>query len=198
MTASGQILAAFSSYGLPVLFAVVLLGSAGLPVPGVVVVIAAGALVKLGEMNFGWVLVLTWAGAVLGDNLGYAIGRYGGQRLVDWLIRRIGGESQFRRAQSFAARWGGLGVFFSRWVLTPLGSLLNLTSGMAAYPYRRFLLFDVAGETLWAIEYVVLGELLSDRVATLVDLATEVPWVLVGLAGTVIFGRLLVKYLRRS
>jgi membrane-associated protein len=194
---SGQLLAAFALYGLPVLFGVVLLGSAGIPVPGVVLVIAAGALVQQGEMNLWWVLGLTCSAAILGDNLGYAIGLSGGRRLAHRITRRVG-ESHLRDAEALARKWGGLGIFFSRWLLTPLGSSLNLASGMAAYPYLRFLLFDVSGEVLWTLEYVLLGELLSDRIGTLMDLLGQLPWVVLGLISAAIFGRSIGRHLRKS
>lgn len=197
MSLSGELLASFVMYGLPVLFGVVMLGSAGLPVPGVVLVIAAGALVRLGEMNFWLVLVLSGSAAILGDNIGYAIGRYGGRRLLRRALGWLGGERRLDDAQALARKWGGPGIFLSRWLITPLGALLNLACGMAGYPYRRFLLFDVAGEILWAVEYVLLGELLSDRIATLMDLVDEAPWVAVGLVGAVIFGAAIFRRLRK-
>ena len=198
MSLSGQLLAAFALYGLPVLFGVVLIGSAGIPVPGVVLVIAAGALVQQGEMNLWWVLGLTCSAAILGDNLGYAVGLSGGRRLARRVSRPLGAESHLRDAEALARKWGGLGIFFSRWLLTPLGSSLNLASGMAAYPYLHFLLFDVSGEVLWTIEYVLLGELLSDRIGTLLDLLGQLPWVVLGLISAAIFGRSLVGYLCKS
>jgi membrane-associated protein len=195
---SGQLLAALALYGLPVLFGVVLLGSAGIPVPGVVVVIASGALVHLGEMNLWWVLGLTCSGAILGDSIGYAIGRFGGRRLARRITNRFGVEGHLHHAEALAERWGGVGIFLTRWLLTPLGAALNLVSGMAVYPYHRFLLFDVPGDVLWTIEYVLLGELLSDRIATLVELLGQVTWVVVGLIGVAIFGWNLVRYLGKS
>ncbi len=197
MSLSGQLLADFSLYGLPVLFGVVLLGSAGLPVPGVVLVIAAGALVQQGDMNLWWVLGLTCSAAILGDSLGYAVGRFAGRSLVCRIVARVDGEDHWQRAEELARRWGGLGIFFSRWLLTPFGAPLNLISGMAEYPYPRFLFFDISGEILWTLSSVLLGEVLSDRLATVVQLAGQVPWVVVGLVGAVIFGRSLVRYLRK-
>ena len=195
---SGQLLAAFALYGLPVLFGVVLLGSAGVPIPGVVVVIVAGALVQQGELNLWWVVGLACSAAILGDNIGYALGRFGRHHLAHRFIWRLGGESRLKDAEALAGKWSGFGIFLSRWLLTPFGALINLASGMGAYPYPRFLLFDVSGEVLWAIEYVLLGELLSNRIATVMDLLGQVSWVVVGLIGAIIFGWLIVRRLRQS
>jgi membrane-associated protein len=198
MSLSGQLLAAFALYGLPVLFGVVMLGSAGLPVPGVVLVIAAGALVQQGELGLLWAIGLACGAAVAGDNIGYAIGRFGGRRLARRISRRFGAEGQLRHAEALAGKWGGLGIFLSRWLLTPFGAPLNLASGMADYPYLRFLLFDISGEILWAVGYVLLGELLSDRIGTVMDLIGQLPWVVIGLIGAVLTGRSIVRLLCKS
>jgi membrane-associated protein len=195
---SGQLLAAFALYGLPVLFGVVLLGSAGIPLPGVVLVIAAGALVRHGELNLWWVIGLACGAAILGDSTGYAIGLFGGRRLALRVTGRFGDERQLHHAEALARKWGGLGIFFSRWLVTPFGSAINLASGMAAYPYLRFLFFDISGDVLWTIEWVLLGEMLSDRIGTLIDLVGQVPWVVVGLIGAAIFGRSIVGRLHKS
>ncbi len=197
MSLSGELLASFVTYGLPVLFGVVMLGSAGLPVPGVVLVIAAGALVRLGEMNFWLVLGLSCSAAILGDNIGYAIGRYGGRRLALRVFARLGGQSRLHQVETLAGKWGGPGIFLSRWLITPVGALFNLIFGMTGYSYRRFLFFDVAGEILWAIEYVFLGELLSDRIPALMELVDEAPWVVLGLVGAIIFGVAILRRLRK-
>jgi membrane protein DedA with SNARE-associated domain len=67
---------------------------------------------------------------------------------------------------------------------------------MAAYPYLRFLACDATGELLWAAEYVLLGALLSDRVADLIALLGNLSWLLVGLVGAAVFGWLLLGLLR--
>jgi len=109
------------------------------------------------------VLTVASAGSVLGDQIGYGLGRWGG-RLAEGFSRKLGGEEKLKSAEAFAKRWGGTGIFFSRWLVTPLGPWLNLTSGMAAYSWPRFVFWDVIGEVLWVVLYVMLGELFSDRV----------------------------------
>jgi membrane protein DedA with SNARE-associated domain len=190
-------LSAFALYGLPVLFTMVMLGSAGLPIPGFILVIAAGALVEQGQMNLWAVLGLTFAAAVVGDSLGYLIGLRGGRPLAYRLAGKFGRENTLRRAEGWAMHWGGLGIFLSRWLITTLGAALNLISGMTAYPFRRFLLFDIPGQIIWTIETVLIGVLLSDRLAYVLDLQGQVPWIVIGLIGVIIFGRALFGYLRR-
>src|SRR5207302_1050194 len=149
VTLTDQLLAAFSQYGLPLMFGVITIASAGVPLPITLMLVAAGSFVALGEMKFWQVVVVASAAAVLGDQIGYALGRWGGHRVAGRVNRKKARAAQMRRAEKFARRWGGAGIFFSRWLVTPLGPWINLSSGMAAYPWARFLCWDIVGEVLW-------------------------------------------------
>jgi membrane protein DedA with SNARE-associated domain len=190
-----QLLAALSLYGLPVLFGVLVIGCAGIPLPGSLMLVAAGSFTQFGEMKLWQVITVASAASVLGDQIGYGLGRWGG-RLAERFSRRLGGEEKLKRAEEFAKRWGGTGIFFSRWLVTPLGPWLNLTSGMAAYSWPRFLLWDVLGEVTWVVLYVMLGKFFSDRVQALAEILGSLAWVIAGLVLTVILGWQLAKYFR--
>jgi membrane-associated protein len=158
--------------------------------------VAAGSFVEQGELDLWPVLALSAAGAVLGDNIGYAAGRWGGRRLTRRLGRFVGGEEKVEKAEAWLKRREGAGVFLSRWLLTPLGPVVNLTAGATRYPWPRFLLYDVLGEALWVALYVLLGKLFSDRVQALSDLLGDFTWALLALVAAVILGALLFKHLR--
>jgi membrane protein DedA with SNARE-associated domain len=189
-----QLLAALSQYGLPVLFGVIVIAAAGIPLPISMMLVAAGSFVELGEMKLWQVIVVASAGAVIGDQIGYALGRWGGHRLVARIRRRGNGSNKIAHAQAFAKRWGAAGIFLTRWLITPLGPWLNLTSGMAGYPWIRFFVWDVLGEVLWVVLYVLLGMLFSDRVQALAEILGNLAWVIVGLIAAVILGWKLLKY----
>ena len=87
----------------------------------------------------------------LGDQIAYGLARWAGRRLVNRIGRKIGAEKKIKQAEDFTRRWGRSGVFISRWLVTALGPWVNLASGIAAYPWRRFLLWDVLGEVLWVV-----------------------------------------------
>ena len=101
-------------------------------------------------------------------------------------------------AEDWLKRRGGAGVFLSRWLLTPLGPVVNLTSGATRYPWPRFLLFDVLGEALWVVLYVWLGKLFSDRVQAMSDLLGDFTWALLGIAAAVLLGLFLFRQLREQ
>lgn len=196
MSLTDQLLAALGSYGLPVLFGVVTISAVGVPVPVTLMLVAAGSFVQLGQMKLWEVLTVASSAAVLGDQIGYALGRGGGRRLAGRIERRKDGRAIIARTRSFTERWGGAGIFFSRWLVTPLGPWLNLTSGIAGYPWAKFFCWDLVGEVLWVVLYVMLGKVLSDRVQALVEILGNLTWVVVGLLATTLLGWQLLRYLR--
>lgn len=171
-----QILAAVSQYGSPALFAVVTVSAMGVPLPVTLLLIVTGSLVSQGVMNLWWAVAVASAGSVLGDQAGYAIGRWGGIELVDRFSRLLGGRERLEQTQSKARHWGAPGIFFSRWLFTPLGPWINLASGIAAYPWMRFVFWDILGETLGVVIYIVLGRAFSDRVQELEALLGDLTW----------------------
>ncbi len=183
-----QILAALAQYGSPALFAVTAVASIGIPLPVTLLLIVAGSLVAQGIMPMPLAIALASAGAVTGDQIGYAIGRWGGTALVARFAGVLGGRQRLADAEARARRWGGLGVFFSRWLVTPLGSVINLSSGIAEYSWVHFLVWDVAGEVLGAALYIFLGYKFSDRVIELSDLMSNLTWAVVVLLVTVWLG----------
>lgn len=196
MSLSEYLLSTLGVYGLPVLFGVLLIGSIGVPMPASLMLIAAGSFVEQGEFNQWSVLALAASGAILGDNIGYALGRWGGRRLAKRMSRWVGGEERLQYAEDWLMRWGGTGVFLSRWLLTPLGPPINFTSGLAGYPWPRFLLFDLAGEALWVVLYVMLGKIFSDRVQAMSEFLGDFTWMIVGLIFVIVLGWKLWQYLR--
>jgi membrane-associated protein len=193
-----QVLAALSLYGLPVLSGLIFLTSFGIPLPATFVLVAAGSFVQLGDMNLWGVVVLGAVAAVVGDQVAYAIGRWGGHRLAKRLTGWFGGEKQLDGAEQAVNRWGWAGIFFTRWLVTPLSPYVNYTSGITGYPYRRFLLWDVTGELVWVTLYVVAGMQFSDRVQALIETLGNLAWVEIGLIAAAIFGWLLYRNLRKS
>ncbi|MGC9945068.1 MAG: DedA family protein [Bryobacteraceae bacterium] len=193
-----QILAAFAQYGSPVLFAVVTIASIGVPLPVSLLLIVTGSLVAQGVMPMWWAIALATAGSVIGDQVGYAIGRWGGAALVARFGGMLGGPPRIAAAEAHARRWGGPGVFLTRWLVTPLGSLINFTSGIAEYPWMRFLLWDALGEALGAAIYIVLGRVFSDRVLELDAALGDFTWTILALAAAVALGWMLWQYLRRQ
>jgi membrane-associated protein len=192
-----QLLSLLSLYGTPALFLILAIASAGLPLPVVLLLVAAGSFVEQGEMKLWQVLTFGVAGAVAGDQVGYWIGRKGGPELVEWITKKMGGVGAIEKAEALNRRWGGAAVFFTRWLVTPLGSWINLTSGTSGYRWHRFLFWDCAGQALWVVMYVTLGRVFSDRVEELAQILGNVTWVLVGILAMLFLGWKVVGYFRK-
>jgi len=196
MTPTDQALAWLTTYGLPVLFGVILISAAGIPFPVTPMLIAAGSFAELGELNLWSVISLSICAAVMGDQIGYGIGRWGS----GWAVRIAGwisSEEKWRQAEAAALRWGGPGVFFSRWLFTPFGSCINFASGIAEYSWPRFVVWDVAGNAVWVVLYVMLGKLFSDRVQAMREMIGNLTWAFVGLLACIILGSKLIQFMRR-
>jgi membrane protein DedA with SNARE-associated domain len=196
MSLTDQLLAALLLYGLPVLFGVIVIASVGAPLPVSLMLVAAGSFVEQGEFKLWQVIIVASTAAVLGDQIGYGAARWGGRRLVARITRRVGGEAKILQAEALAKRWGGPGIFFSRWLVTGLAPWLNVTSGIADYPWRRFIFWDLLGEILWVVLYVTLGYIFSDRVQALAEILGNLAWVILGLIVVVILGWKIVQYVR--
>ncbi len=197
MTINDYVLLGLVQYGLPILVAVIVTAAIGVPLPATLLLLTAGAFVEQGQLNLWWVLGLATAAAVAGDHIGYGIGRWGSQPLIARLSRWAGGADRIEQAEQSARRWGGIGIFLSRWLLTPIGPVVNLTSGIARYPVIAFFCFDLAGELLWVVAYVTLGRLFSDQVQNLSSMIGNLSWVLVGIIAMAVMAWLLLRQNRR-
>jgi membrane protein DedA with SNARE-associated domain len=132
-------------YGLSALFATVFVEGFGVPAPGQTLMIAAALLAAHGQLSITVVLVLAWVAAVLGDNLGYIIGRTGGHRLALRLgVRR----SHLERVHGFFTRYGGGIVVVARFV-DGLRQLNGVVAGTAEMPWWRFFAYNALGAGLW-------------------------------------------------
>ena len=196
MSIIDQLLAALVDYGVPLLFAVITIASAGVPFPVSLTLVAAGSFARQGEMNLLPVLVAGSLAAILGDQIGYGLSRWAGRPLVIRISRRLGGEDKIKEAEALSKKWGGPGIFFSRWLVTQLGPWINFTSGIAGYPWGRFILWDVLGEVLWVVLYVMLGYIFSDRVQYISEILGNLGWALFAFIISIILGWKLFRYFR--
>ncbi len=107
-------------------------------------VLASGALPGTGRVSLLALCVLATAGAVIGDSLGYAIGRRYGAAVQRSRLGRVVGETRWLAAESFLRRRGGPAVFLGRFTAL-LRALVPSAAGMAGLPFRTFLLWNAVG-----------------------------------------------------
>lgn len=135
----------------------ILIESAGIPFPGETMLLAVAAYAAQGRLAIQLVVAMGALGALLGANLGYAIGYFGGRPFVERMGRffRIG-PSHFARSELFFARYGGVTVLFARFVLG-LRTWASVMAGMSRMPFWTFQLFSAVGGVAWAILIGTIG-----------------------------------------
>lgn len=128
----------------------------GLFLPGEAAMILGGVIVYQGRAELGPMLAVGCLGAIVGDSVGYWIGRRFGPALRKGPLGRRVGEERWDRASAYLRRRGGRAVFFGRFVGV-LRALLPALAGSAGIPYRTFLPFSIAGGVTWVTAFVLLG-----------------------------------------
>src|SRR5215831_10394945 len=148
-------------YGYPMLWLTVFIGAVGFPLPISLVLLAVGAIAARGDFNIVLVIGITIVASSCGDNVGYFIGRGWGSRTLNWLVQprrlHVLPARTITRSRLYFKRRGGWAIFYSRFLFSALGGVMNLLAGAERYPYRHFLLYDVTGEMLGAVIPISLG-----------------------------------------
>jgi membrane protein DedA with SNARE-associated domain len=150
MTTLASITDTVRTVGYPAMFLLIMAESSGVPVPGETALIAAAVLASQGQMQIELVIPLAAMAAIVGDNIGYGIGRKGGR----WLLERPGAfHAQRLRALSngerFFARHGPKAVFFGRFLLG-LRIWAAWLAGATHMRWRSFALWNACGGIVWA------------------------------------------------
>jgi membrane-associated protein len=163
----------------------------GLIMPGDTVVIVSSTAVE-GPVQYFTLVAAIIVGALCGESIGFALGRYFGP----WIrASRLGariGERNWVRAENYLARRGGIAVFISRF-LPVLHSLIPLTVGMSGMRYRLFLAWTAPACVLWAFAYVSVGSAAAGGYRELSDQLHYAGYVFVGIVVAFVLLILVVK-----
>ena len=160
--------------GYLILFGLVGAESMGVPLPGETALVTAGVLASRGDFEIGLVIAAAAVGAIVGDNIGYVIGRTGGRRLLE----RPGAFEHYRRGllesgEPFFARHGPKAVFLGRWVAA-LRIAAACLAGVNRMAWPVFLFWNALGGIAWATSVGLLAYFLgppAERVFKYVGLA---------------------------
>jgi membrane protein DedA with SNARE-associated domain len=129
---------------------------AGFLIPGETALLAAGVLAGLGHVNVVAVAACAAAGALLGDSVGYEVGRHFGPRLRSTRLGRRVKAAHWDRAEAFMRRYGGRSVFLGRWAAFGR-ALIPALAGVTRMRYPTFVLWNALGGLTWAVTVVALG-----------------------------------------
>lgn len=145
------------SWGYAAVLGFVAIESSGIPFPGETMLVAAAVYAGTGHLNIAFVIIAGAAGAILGDNLGYAVGRTGGRALVERYGKYIRVDtSKLATAERFFAKHGDKTVFFGRFVAV-LRAWAAFLAGLNRMHWIKFGAFNAVGGIVWATLYGVLG-----------------------------------------
>lgn len=158
-----------SNAGYPLLFLLVMGESSGVPIPGETALIAGSVLASQGKLDIAVVIALAAAGAIVGDNIGYLIGRKGGR----WVLERPGPFHRQRLnvliiGEPFFKRHGPKAVFFGRFVLG-LRVWASWLAGATRMHWRSFVIWNALGGIVWAIAIGLLAYFLGHSASNAVQ-----------------------------
>lgn len=139
----------------------------GLIVPGDSIVIVSGTAVDSFPEG-AWLVAAVLIGALAGESIGFALGRWLGPRIRFSRVGRLIGERNWARAELYLRRRGGPAIFLSRF-LPVLHSLVPLTVGMSGFAYRRFLAWTVPACAVWSVAYVSVAAAAAEGYRELSD-----------------------------
>src|SRR5215203_241285 len=160
-----RVLSLIEHYGYLVVLFGVMLESTGVPLPGETILLAAGVLVQRGHLDLGDTIAFGILGAVVGDQIGYWVGRGGGRPFVlRWGRYLFITPERLARAEAFFARHGGKAVFLARF-FSGLRVFGALVAGISRMRWGVFLIYNALGGAVWATAVVLVGYFLGSSLA---------------------------------
>ena len=152
----------------------------GFFLPGDSLLVVAGLFAAAGKLNLALLLVILFVAAVVGDAVGYYTGARLGPRLFKRQKSLLFRPSHLQRAHAFYEKYGGKTIVIARFVPI-VRTFAPIVAGAAEMPYRRFVVFNVAGGFLWVSSMLLcgyfLGSLLKSRFG--IDLDEHIEWVVI-------------------
>jgi undecaprenyl-diphosphatase len=145
------------AYGYRTIFFGVMMENAGLPIPGETILLIAGFLSAKGHFHLGYVMLTAACGAVIGDNIGFAVGRYLGRgffvRYGRWILLT---HKRMEAIDRFFTKHGDKTILVARFI-TGLRVFAALFAGTSKMPWRRFVVYNFAGAVIWSVVISTLG-----------------------------------------
>jgi membrane protein DedA with SNARE-associated domain len=188
-------------WGYPAVGLFVLLEDFGVPVPGETVLVVSAVYAGAGRLNVVAVGVIALAAAIVGDNIGYAIGAFGGRPLIERFGRYILlTPERIDRAEAFFARQGGKVVVVARFI-EGLRQANGIIAGASEMTWRRFVFFNALGALLWVAVWLAIGYSAGGHIGAIYSTATHYELyllIVVGVALLLLVARAVRRRRRRA
>ncbi len=194
---------ALMTFGYPAIVLFILIESAGIPFPGEsIVLLAAFYAATQGHLQLPLIIACAASGAILGDNVGYLVGRTGGRKFVERFGRYFFLKVEhLDKAEHFFTRHGAKTVFFGRFV-TLLRIWAAFLAGVNRMHWRSFLIYNGLGGIVWATYIGLLGYLAGrvfhEHFDQIQELVHAIGWVGLALVVALAIGATALYFLRRA
>ena len=183
-------------YGLWAVLLFVMIEDFGIPVPGETILIAASVYAGAGQLNVVAVAAVGFIAAVTGDNIGFAIGHFGGRALaLRWGRYVFLTEERLDKAADFFDRHGAWIITVARFI-EGLRQANGIVAGITGMRWLRFLVFNALGAALWVGTWVSIGYLAGSHIGSIYNYITRYSFYALIAAGVVI-GALIARHLLR-
>ncbi len=170
----------------------------GIPVPGETILIAGAVYAGAGRLNVVAVGVVAFIAAVVGDNIGFAIGHFGGRALaLRWGKYVFLTEARLNKAEAFFDRRGAIVITFARFV-EGLRQANGIIAGITGMHWLRFLAFNALGAALWVATWVSLGYLAGGHITTIYHYITVYSYYLLIALAVLLVGYIAWRLRRRA
>src|SRR5262245_46155079 len=176
---------------------IVALEALGAPLPGETLLIFAAVMAGRRDLSLPALLFFAWVGSVVGDNIGYWIGRKLGRAAISRYGARIGlTAARFEAVEGIFARYGAATVAFARFV-NVLRQLNGVVAGTLGMPWQRFFMFNALGAALWVSLWVLGTYFFSEHIAVIAALARRFGILAAAMVAVVLLVALVVFVQRR-
>jgi membrane protein DedA with SNARE-associated domain len=184
-------------YGYWAVLLLVMVEDFGIPVPGETILIAAAIFAGAGRLNIVAVGVIAFVAALLGDNIGFAIGHFGGRALALRWGKYVGlTEERLVKAEFFFEKHGGKIIIVARFI-EGLRQANGIIAGISGMHWRRFLFFNTIGAGLWVGTWVSLGYFAGNHIDTIYHYITTYSYYVLIAAGVLVVALVVRHILRR-
>lgn len=183
-------------YGYLAIGGLVMLEDFGVPVPGETMLLTGAVYAGLGQLSIVGVALVAFVGAIVGDNIGYAIGRFGGRELaLRWGRYVFLTPARLDRVEGFFVRHGVKVVVIARFV-EGLRQANGIVAGIAEMPWGRFLAANAAGAAIWVGLWTAVGYAAGDHLGEIyATISRYVAYfaILVGIVAVLLIVRLILR-----
>ena len=192
----GDLQPVLEHYGYLAVGGFVLLEDFGVPVPGEAILIAAAIFAGSGHMNIALVIVVAVLGAIIGDNIGFAVGHFGGRPLVERFGRYVFlTPERLDHAEEYFNKHGGKIVTIARFI-EGLRQLNGFLAGIIGMHWAKFLAFNALGAVLWVCTWAGVGYLAGENIVEIYAAFDHYKWYVIA-ALAVVVGILITRRVMR-